>query len=192
MSGWAIRGRLREECGVTLTEMLVVLLILGIILGGMTALFVSAGTSQVDQTNRVAAQQEARLALDALRREIHCASTVTGTVPGSSIGIVLGSYCPTYKASEPSVTWCTRPVPGSTRYVLVRFGTAPPAGTCPAGGNQRADYLTTGTVFTSYAAPGAGNLGTLGVTLPVDVSPVDAKQRFTLRDDIVLRNSGRG
>jgi prepilin-type N-terminal cleavage/methylation domain-containing protein len=189
----AIRRRIGDERGVTITEMLVVLLILAIVLGGMTTLFVSAGTSQVDQTNRVLAQQEARLALDSLRREIHCAKeVVVGSTPASSIRITLGSYCPTYKASEPSVTWCARTVVASTRYALVRFGTAPTPGTCPAGGVKRADYLTTATIFTSYVAPAGGNLGTLAVMLPVDVSPADAKQRFTLRDDIVLRNSGRG
>ena len=57
--------------------MLVVVAILAIVLGGLTTLFVSALTSQVDQPNRVQAQQNARLALDALRREIHCAKAIT-------------------------------------------------------------------------------------------------------------------
>jgi prepilin-type N-terminal cleavage/methylation domain-containing protein len=191
MSVRLTRRCLGEERGVTFTEMLVVLVILGIVLAGMTTLFVSAGTSQVDQTNRVRAQQEARLALDSLRREIHCAKEVAGTVPGSSITITLGSYCPTYKASETSVTWCTQTVVTSQRYALWRYGTTP-ASCGAAGGVKRADYLTTPTIFASYVAPAGGNLGTLAVMLPVDVSPADAKQRFTLRDDIVLRNSGRG
>ncbi len=54
--------------------MLVVLAILLIVLAGMATLFVSASNSQVDQTNRVEAQRDARLALDSLRREIRCAS----------------------------------------------------------------------------------------------------------------------
>lgn len=187
MSGRAIRRHLCEERGVTLTEMLVVLVILGILLGGMTTLFVSAGTSEVDQTNRVRAQQEARLALESLRREVRCASVVTGA-PGSLITLTLGSWCPTYKASEPSVTWCTVGTAG--RYALLRYGTAPT--TCgDTGGIRRSDYLTTATIFTSYTPSGGGILGTLEVTLPVDVSPEDAKQRFTLKDDIVLRNAPR-
>ena len=59
-----IRARLGTEAGVTLTEMLVVLVILLIVLAGMTTLFTSASNSQVDQTNRVEAQRNARLALD--------------------------------------------------------------------------------------------------------------------------------
>ena len=73
------RGRLSDESGFTLTEMLVVLVILGIVLAALTQLFVSATRTEVDQDKRFQAQQEARLALDSLRREIHCASAVTST-----------------------------------------------------------------------------------------------------------------
>ena len=105
--------------------------------------------------------------------------------------ITLGPYCPTYKATEPSVTWCTKKVDASDRYALLRYGTAP--GTCgDAGGVVRADHLTTATIFTAYSAPAGGKLGTLEVTLPVDVSPNDPKQRFSLKDEIALRNAGRG
>ena len=56
--------------------MLVVLAILGIVLAGLTVLFTSAMRSQTDQTNRVNAQQDARVALDQLRRELRCASAL--------------------------------------------------------------------------------------------------------------------
>ena len=57
----------------------------------------SAMKSQNDQTNRTQAQQDARLGLDKLRREIRCASDLTtpSGYPASSITITLGSYCPT-------------------------------------------------------------------------------------------------
>ena len=58
----------------------------------MTTLFVSASNSQVDQTNRVEGQRNARLALDSLRREIRCASGIP-TVSPSSITITLPAYC---------------------------------------------------------------------------------------------------
>jgi prepilin-type N-terminal cleavage/methylation domain-containing protein len=81
--------------GFTLAEMLVVLAILGTILAGLTQLLTSATNSQVDQTNRVGAQQEARLALEALRREIHCAMrAVSATAPSSRITVTLDHYCP--------------------------------------------------------------------------------------------------
>ena len=87
-----IRFRLADSRGVTLIEVLVVLLILGVILGGMTTLFVSASTSQVDQSNRYQAQHNARLALDNLRREIRCASSVTINSP-SSVTVTLPGRC---------------------------------------------------------------------------------------------------
>ena len=53
-------------------------------------------------SNRFQAQQNARLALDKLRREIHCTSGVSPTaqLPRTSITITLGSYCPTREASS--------------------------------------------------------------------------------------------
>ena len=61
-------------------------------------------------------------------------------------------------------------------------------------GNRRGNgptYLTTGAVFTQYTQPAGGLLGTLSVDLPVDLKPADAKQRYKLQDDIVLRNTPR-
>ena len=116
------RQRLAGEEGISLTELIVVVAILGTIIGGLSQLFVSASKSQVDQTNRTGAQQAARLALVKLRREIHCASAVSpnpnGTWPSRSVTIVLGSQCPTYQSGIASVTWCTV---GSAPYALWRY-----------------------------------------------------------------------
>jgi prepilin-type N-terminal cleavage/methylation domain-containing protein len=198
MSSRAIGRRIGEERGVTLIEMLVTVLILGIILGGMTTLFMSASTSEINQTNRHEAQQSARLALEALRREIHCASLVVpNAVPGSSVTITFGSYCPTFIPGQPLVTWCTQEIVNSKRYALWRYPGPSPAScgvTGTTGRTQRADRLTTGQVFNSYAPPDSVNrtLAQLGVILPVDVTPQDAGQRFTLTDKISIRNGGRG
>jgi prepilin-type N-terminal cleavage/methylation domain-containing protein len=178
--------RLASERGYSLSEMLVVLAILGIVLGALTQLFVSASTAQVDMTRRFEAQQEMRLALDKLRREIHCANEVTGSPATSSIVIALGSYCPTNgTGADVDVTWCTQ---GSgQRFALWRYnGTA-----CSGTGRKEADYLTIDKVFTAYAPPASGGLGKLSVLLPVDVDPSDAKQSYVLKDDIALRNTLR-
>jgi hypothetical protein len=176
-----------------------VLAILLIIVGALTQLFVSASTAQVDMTRRFEAQQEMRLALDKLRREIHCANGVTGTPPTSSIVISLGSYCPTNgTGAAAQVTWCTKdkngtvppnpnPALGAPYSLWRHIGSA-----CTGTGRKEADYLTVHNVFipTGVATP-SGNLPTLRVELPVDVKPADAKQRYTLKDDIVLRNATR-
>jgi type II secretory pathway pseudopilin PulG len=79
----------------TLIELLVVLVILVIILAGLGTMFVSSIHSETDQTNRVQAQQAARIALDKLRREIVCASNIVSfPSTGDSLTISLPRYCP--------------------------------------------------------------------------------------------------
>ena len=92
-----------------MAEMLVVLAILGTVVAALAPLFTSALGSQKDQTNRSKAQQDARVALDRLRREIHCAGGLTPTsgYPRSAITISLGSYCPATGGAT-TVTWCTK------------------------------------------------------------------------------------
>jgi Tfp pilus assembly protein PilW len=181
--------RLAAEGGYSLSELIIVLAILLIIVGALTQLFVSSTTAQVDMTRRFEAQQDMRLALDKLRREIHCASAVSGSPPTSLIVISLGSYCPSNgTGAATDVTWCTTGSGG--RFSLMRHVGAITNCTVP-GGRKEADYLTTGQVFTAYVPPANGSLGKLSVELPVDVTPNDAKQRYVLEDDVVLRNTLR-
>ncbi len=86
-------ARLSDESGFTLIEMLVVLAILGIVLAALTGLFLSGTRTANDQNGRFQAQQQARLALDKLRREIHCGGAITtpSGYPSSSVTITLGS-----------------------------------------------------------------------------------------------------
>jgi prepilin-type N-terminal cleavage/methylation domain-containing protein len=190
--------RLASERGYSLSEMLVVLVIIGVVVGALTQLFVSASTAQVDMTRRFEAQQDMRLALDKLRREIHCAKEVTVAPPTSSIVISLGSYCPTNTTGAVvPVTWFTKDKNGALTnpasptanppYSLWRHCSSP----CTAPDRKEADFLMTGEVFAGYVAPAGGSLEKLSVYLPVDVKPADAKQRYILKDDIVLRNTPR-
>jgi prepilin-type N-terminal cleavage/methylation domain-containing protein len=190
------RLRLTDESGFTLSEMLVVLVILGVIVGALTQLFVSAMRTEVDQTKRFQAQQQGRLALDGLRREIHCGNSVTGTFPGSSVTITLGSYCPSHTGAvttDESVTWCTLSVSGSSRYALYRAnpGQACSAVNCTSNCVKKADYLTTASVFTNLAAAGGGSRAKLSIDLPVDLDPAKVGGVYELKDDIVLRNTAR-
>jgi prepilin-type N-terminal cleavage/methylation domain-containing protein len=188
-----LRARLAESGGYSLSEMLVVLAILGIVLAALVQLFVSASHAQLDMNNRFQAQQNARLALDGLRREIHCASGVVGTPTTTSITITLGTYCPSYTTGAPYVTWCTTATSGVAPYTLWRYaGATPTPPTCGGTGyRQWAENLTIGTVFPTYTAAGGGNLGSLSVDLPVDLTPGDTKQLYELKDSIVLRNTAR-
>ena len=181
--GARIRARLAREEGQTLIEMITTMAMLGFVMTAVATLFVAGLHAQTDMDQRFQAQQNARLALDGLRREIHCASGVTGTA--TSITITLGAYCPSYTGTA-SVTWCTKDTSGTTPYALWRYtGTL-----CSGPGRNVSGSLTKATVFTINPA-GSGNLGSISVDLPVDLTRGDAKQQYRLQDDIVLRNTAR-
>ena len=167
---------LRGQRGYALTELLTVLAILTIVLGGLTALFVSATRAEVDMRKRFEAQQDARLAMDALRREVHCASAITPTVPSSTVTLTLPSGCPT---GSGSVTWRTQNV-GTSRYELWRD-----SGTTS---KRYADYLTLANAFT-YTAATTDKRARLHVEFPVDIDLGDTIPSYKLADDLVLRNT---
>lgn len=184
-------SRLRSERGYTLVEMLTVLVIMGVVMGGLTTVFVSATNSETDMNNRFQAQLNARLALDKMRREVHCASVATPIGSSSSVTITLPSYC---KTGSGSVTWCTRSV-ATNRYALYRV-----AGATCSGGVMWADYLTpsaTATVCSgalcifNYTAQSTTSLAKLSVDFPVNVRPSKTVELYELQDVLVLRNSSR-
>jgi prepilin-type N-terminal cleavage/methylation domain-containing protein len=185
------RRRLLSERGYSLIEMLTVLVIMGVVMTSLTTVFVQASNSETDMNNRFQAQLTTKLALDKLRREIHCASVATPTGSSSSVTITLPSYC---KTGSGSITWCTRSN-GTNRYALYRVVGA----TC-TGGVKWADYLvpsSTAAVCSgalcifNYTAQSTSSLAKLGVDLPVNVKPAKTVEQYELIDDIVLRNSTR-
>ena len=182
---------LRSERGYSLIEMLVVLVIMGVVMGGLTTVFVSATNSEADMNNRFQAQQGARLALDKMRREVHCGSVATPVGSTSSVTLTLPSYC---KTGSGSITWCTRSV-DTNRYALYRI-----VGSTCTGGVKWADYLTPTSsaptcggalcIFT-YTAQSTSSLAKQHVDFPVNLKPSKSVELYELADDIVLRNSTR-
>jgi len=192
---------LRGVGGYSLIEMLVVLVIMGIVMTSLTTLFVTASNSEAGMNNRFRAQQNARLALDKFRREVHCGSTVTlgsagtpsGPLSATSVTIKFPSGC---KASLGAplcsgsttlwcVTWCTQ---GSgTRFGLYRV-----TGESCSGGTKYTDYLTLPNAF-GYTAASAGSrlLPKVNVDFPVNVKPDKTMEGYELKDDVVLRNGTR-
>jgi len=177
-----VRRRLRGEAGYSLVEMLTVMVIMSIVFAGITTVFVSGSKAQTDQDNRFQAQLGGRLALDKIRRDIHCASDVTPYAT-NSITLKLPSGC------GGDVSWCTVAVSGYTnRYRLYRqLGTS-----CgSASGIKIADYLTNADAFPTFAhASGCSCLASLRVDFLISNkgSTVDA---YELTDTIFLRNSTR-
>ena len=173
----ALRRLAQSERGFTLVELLQSTTILSVVLTGLTVLFVQATNAEIQMNERFQAQQTARVAVDKMRREIHCASAVTPTGPATSITVTLPSQCPTAGGVLSNIVYDTQLV-SANRYRLRRAGVT------------IADYLTTNIGVFDYTAPVTGKLGTLRVVLPIDQSAAK-NHPWRLEADIVLRNTTR-
>src|SRR5262245_46786349 len=78
--------RLRDERGLTLIEMLVTMAILGLVLAPLTTAFTSAFSAELSQGNRYQAEEAARLSLNRMRKDMHCAHAVGGLAANASGG----------------------------------------------------------------------------------------------------------
>jgi len=88
----------------TLTELLTTMAILSTVLAGIGGLFVSVSGAQVDLNRRFQAQNEARVSLDRVRREGHCAqvavvrnsagTAVLDPTAGVKVTFTLAAGCP--------------------------------------------------------------------------------------------------
>jgi prepilin-type N-terminal cleavage/methylation domain-containing protein len=171
-------GVVRGEAGYSMTELLVVMIILGTILAGLTTAFVGGTKAEADANRRVQAQIQAASAFDRLRRDVHCASSasisgVTMTLTGCGSGSV------TWTAEASSSCTAT----GYTLYALSR--------TFNSFTKQYADCLTSSSIFT-YVAPVAGtSLAKVHAVITANANPAKPLQSFALQDDIVMRNSVR-
>jgi prepilin-type N-terminal cleavage/methylation domain-containing protein len=203
-----VTGRLGDDQGYTLIELLVVMALLSVVVGGIVTLFASGLNSEADQNRRFQAQQDGRLALDKLRREVHSACTISTPNTYNTAFPSATLYFPSDNCASGShsVTWCT--TGSSGRFALYRIVST----SCAGGTVKVADYLTSGTIFT-YLPPsshlvtstslGQGTASTaivtqdLASTLPRLHVDMNLRLRaglvdgYRLVDDIALRNGPR-
>ena len=174
-----LRRRLADQAGYTMMELLIVLAILGTITGAITTLFIQASNAEFDMNRRFQAQQNARVAIDRMRREIHCSSGITPVGVSSSITVALPAQCPSAGGAATNVTYDMNQVVAGQRYQLRRNNIV------------LADFSTQQNAF-NYVAPVAGvSLGKLTVTLPINTKPSDTGKQWKLAADMVLRNTTR-
>jgi prepilin-type N-terminal cleavage/methylation domain-containing protein len=176
-----VRSRLRGEAGYSLVEMLTVMVIMSVVFAGITDVFVSGSKAQADQDNRFQAQLGTRIAMDKIRKDIHCASDVTPYAT-TSVTLKRPSGC------GGDVSWCTSAVSGySNRYRLYRqLGT-----TCGANGTMVADYLTSANAFPAFThTVGCQCLASLQVDFAVS-NRGSTSDAYELTDTVFLRNSTR-
>jgi len=197
----------RDE-GYTTIELLIVMSILGIVLGGIVTLFTAGINADASQNLRFQSQQEAQLALTKLRKDAHSACTIaapgTYNTPVSSVTFYYSAD--TCASGTHSVTWCT--TGSGSRYALYRIV----ATSCTGATQSFAEHLTSANIFV-YLPPnshlvsssslgqgtGAGAIVTAdgSSTLPrihVDLtSTLNATKSdaYRLVDDIALRNGPR-
>jgi prepilin-type N-terminal cleavage/methylation domain-containing protein len=205
-----LRARVAAEGGFTLVELIVAMAILLIVVASLSTVLVSATHTAVDDNNRFQAQQQARTGLEKLRRELHCASSVTQTsgtaltagTAYNAITATLPSTCSTSGGVTLYVTWCTSASTLKTGdFALYRVTSTSTPLTCSATGKIKwADYLQTSTPFclpsTTVACSGvlkpSTSLPMLHVTMPVNLNgPSSTVDSFNVVDDIALRNSVR-
>ena len=178
-----IRARLRDERGYSVVELLVSMSILGTIMTSVSVLLVSSTNAEVDMNRRFQAQTDARLGLDRLRREVHCAQSVAVTAGGAVATLTIPDTCPT-SGGLTALTWCTKA--SGNRWELWRYeGSA-----CSGTGRKWAGSINQSSVFT-YTAQSTSSLAYLSVNLPVNVPGSKTISSYVLDDNIVLRNSTR-
>jgi prepilin-type N-terminal cleavage/methylation domain-containing protein len=198
---------IREEGGYTLVELIIVLTILTVVLGSIVALFTAGINADADQSRRFQAQQEVRLSLDKMRRELHAGCTVSNPATYNTWESSVTVYFPSDNcaAGAHTVTWCT--VGSGSRYALYRILST----SCTGATARFADYLTSANIF-AYLPPnahlatttslgtgtggivtqdGSATLPRVHVDLTSNLSPAKVHDGYPLADDIVLRNAPR-
>jgi Tfp pilus assembly protein PilW len=172
--------RLREERGLVLMELVMTVAIMGIVIGGITGMLVSATKHETALNLEFQAQESARLALSELRVDLHCASSVSPTSGRSPTPLTL-SGCPTSPDRDPF----GRVVDGR-EWDAPRFRRVADASCTHPGTRTWANGLTASSIFapawTSRTLP----------DVAVDFSVAAGNKRpYRLADTIYLRNGVR-
>ena len=214
----AVERLVRDESGYTLMELIVVMVILGVVLIGLTASFAAGLNAESGSVQRLLAQENARLALNRMRVDVHCASAAPAPQENPFGGFTLTltetpSVCPSVTTSSSGVQWCTIPVAGATnRWQLFRFlGTV--LSDCDGGTDATlvVDYLVTpdsgwstnsstspapadwdGNLWPDPPTCSSGNLPAVSVRMGVNPDPVASPTAsYEVADTIALRNATR-
>ncbi len=180
------------EQGYSLIELLVTMVILVIVLSSLTTVFVSGSSAEADLNRRFQAQQNARLGLDRIRGDIHCATAANAQTINTYPGVKLADgNC---YAATPTISWCAVLVTASpARYQLYR-STTTGATTCTSSDAAKvliADYLTTSSAFTTATIP-QYTLQRVGIDFKVSANATTSTADvYELTDSIVTRNATR-
>ena len=181
-----------SEKGYSLIELLVTMVILVIVLGSLTTVFISGSSAESTLNRRFQAQQNARLGLDRIRSDIHCASAAQAqtinTYPGLKLAV---GNC---FAATPTISWCVVQFSTTPLRYQVFSSTKTGATTCTGTDASRvliADNLVSSSAFTTATIP-QYTLQRVGVDFKVSANDKSSTADvYELTDSIVARNATR-
>jgi prepilin-type N-terminal cleavage/methylation domain-containing protein len=191
-----VRGRLESTAGFTLIELIVVMTMLSIVLGVVVTSFTSALAGEHRSMVKATAEENARMSLNRIRLDIHCATGVNGLNerPGGGWTITLNenntsdTQCAmlTLAPGSSGVQWCTIPV-SENRWRLYRENGLDCDG---VNSTFMVDYLVEANPWTLVPCV-SRQAEALGVRFYVNVNPNKLLDGYTLQDEIALRNASR-
>jgi prepilin-type N-terminal cleavage/methylation domain-containing protein len=173
----------REERGFTLIELLIATSLGLVVIGAALTMFVGAIHSQPRDTSKVAAMQEARIAVDRITRELRQGLEVVTTPAPTTSRLEIVTYV---KAATCGGATASTSIP--CRVIYACSGTtctrtvAQPSGSAPGPAVRVASGLASPNVF-NYS-PSTVDPSYVGVSLSINGSG----QPFTLGDGVTLRN----
>jgi prepilin-type N-terminal cleavage/methylation domain-containing protein len=166
---------LHGESGFSLPEMLVVLTITTILMGGLATIFSLGLTTTKTSSSILASQSGVVVALDRLDYEGRCASSAKLVSSGAGVTLTFPSQCT--HTHDSTATWC---VTGGS---LIRYSNAL---TCSGSGQTLTTDVASATPFSCVTA--LGNLPSVKVVLTVNTGTTSATASSGT-DTITLENS---
>jgi len=184
----------------------------------LTTSFAAGLNAEAGTIRRADAQQNARLALDRMRIDVHCASGAPAPQENPYGGFTMTltespNVCPAVTTTSSGVQWCTIPYLGSTTHwqlfrflgtqlsdcdgvgvstLMIDYITVPTAGWPTNSGTSPTPTDWDGNLWPTPATCPAGSLPVVAVSLTVNVDPVTHPERaYNLGDSIALRNALR-
>lgn len=164
--------RARDESGFTLIELVVVMTVLVLLMGGVSAMFISGLQTSSTTNDILASQTQIHIALDRLEFEARCASTIARVSSGAGITLTLPTQCP---HATGTVSYCVSS--GS----LLRYTTSG----CTGTGQTIVNGITSTTPFSCIAT--VGDYPELQVALTVQTQ--SSKDTVSATDKIAMRNA---